>query len=231
MNKVGDSDKIINALGIEQGQDRMNTDKVMLLLINGFLLLGLLGCHNLAIAKHHHPPLTRSTPLTNKATHLSESLKESGQAKVGQKMPFFSGWRIGQGQGQAYSLRKALMTKKNRYVLNICASWCKPCMVGLAHLAKAKKQFQDTQTELIVLVADQSVHGREIYKRFGFDWAQVVVDEFKTFALRLAPDSKQGSEGLSLPKTIVFNREGVVELIIGVEGSDYIDRLLIREKK
>ena len=192
----------------------------------------LFSCSNRVVASPAFSPAEGSTTLgTSETGGASQVLQLSGSAKVGQKMPFFSGWRIGPRQGQAYSLRKAMKTNKQRYVLTICASWCKPCIKGLERLSKAKGRFLSTQTELIVLVADQSAHGRELYERFGFDWAKVVVDEFKTFALRLAPSANQGSEGLSLPKTIVFNKEGIVETIVGVEGNDYIDLILSGKKR
>ena len=183
-----------------------------------------------SIAKPTQAPLLEpvgDAPVEVGHDQKSELLKKSGQAKLGSKMPFFSGWRMSDSVGNAFNLTKAMKLKKKRYVLNICASWCAPCMVGLQKLADAKERFLAEDVSLIILVADSTSHGQKLYKKFNFSWANVVVDEFKTFALRLAPDqSSKGKESLSLPKTIIFNQEGIVERIIGKEGQDYVDLVL-----
>ncbi len=163
----------------------------------------------------------------NPSSSLSQILKQSGQAEQGKMMPFFSGWTMSNGAGAAYSRTKALKEKRPRYVLNICASWCEPCMEGLEQIAKSKQKFLDSNTGLIILIADKSANARKLYKRFGFDWAKVIVDEFQTFAFKLAPDKKKSGsqDSLSLPRTIIFNTEGKVSKIIGREGKDYIDQI------
>ena len=134
-------------------------------------------------------------------------------------MPFFSGWTISEGSGQAYSRTKALKEGRARYVVNICASWCKPCMEGLAQLSASRERINSTNTGLNILVADKSDKARELYKRFGFKWAKVIVDEFQSFALKLALESKDGmGKGLSLPRTIIFDREGKIIKIIGARA-------------
>ena len=153
----------------------------------------------------------------------SQLLTQSGEAKIGEPMPFFSGWTSSTHQSEAYSLKRALSHKKSRYVLTVCAAWCKPCIEGLEKLSSQKKTFLSREVELIVLVADQSQHARDLNERFDLSWAYVLVDEFHTFALKLAPSrSNKGGESLSLPRTIVFNANGVVEKIIATEGEDYV---------
>ena len=170
------------------------------------------------------PPLDR--PHLKKSK--SEQLTQSGEAKIGEPMPFFSGWTSSTDQSQAYSLKRALSHRKNRYVLTVCASWCKPCLEGLEELSLQKENFLSRDIELIVLVADQSQHARELNERFDLSWAYVLVDEFHTFALKLAPSQlSESGENLSLPRTIIFNADGVVEKIIATEGEDYV-RLLFK---
>ena len=189
------------------------------------------GCHHSARAKPlpltSQPASPRSQSPVKDANLSSQLLQRSGQAVVGQAMPFFSGWTVSASAGRAYSLRKALKSNKTRYVLTICASWCKPCMRGLQRLSESKKLFSTHKTELIILVADSSEHGREIFSKFKFDWAHVVVDEFQNFALKLAPErgKKTGRDSLSLPRTIIFNQSGVIEKIIGREADDYISQI------
>ena len=175
--------------------------------------------------------LNSSAQSIEKLSSKSQLLETSGTAKVGAKMPFFSGWKMSNSTGSAFNLTKTLKQNKRRYVLNICASWCTPCLEGLQKIAESKQKFEDANISVVILVADSTQHGQEIFKKFSFTWAHVVVDEFKTFALRLAPElNKAGKESLSLPKTIIFNREGLVEMIIGQEGDDYIPLLLGQAK-
>ena len=200
----------------------LNLHKVDLLFIKSAFVLSL--SFTLAYASPSEPP----SIVKNDFLHSeSQILKQSGLAKTGSEMPFFSGWTISNGLGQAYSRTKALKDHHDRYVVNICASWCKPCMIGLEVLSKEKRKFNETNTELIILVADKSQNGREIFDRFSFDWAQVIVDEFQTFALKLAPNvkSNEGGESLSLPRTIIFDKQGVITKIIGREGQDYINQI------
>ena len=186
------------------------------------------------VACHHQKSHQAQTSLVSKPQRTtllpknSQLLTQSGTAKVGEMMPFFSGWSISKNAGQAYSLQKALSHKKQRYVLNICASWCAPCRVGLKRLSEAKTLFGDRKIELIILIADQSQSAQRLSARFDLSWAYTIVDEFNTFALKFAselPSSNRGSESLSLPRTIVFNGEGLITQIIGTEGEDYIKQL------
>ena len=207
------------------------------------MLMSLLLCLTLNACHQHVKQFTTRVDKTksvqnNEESHLlstqisanseastSQLLHESGQAIVGQKIPFFSGWALNAQAGQAYSLRMIEKDHKSRYVLTVCASWCKPCMSGLKRLSEAKERFIATNTGLIIIVADQSHFGQELYENLGFDWAYVMIDEFKVSAFKLAPSSKK-NESLTLPRTFVFNSEGIIEKIIGIEGHDYIDLLL-----
>ena len=197
-----------------------------------FALLSLTGCYQALKAK---PSTLSSTErIVNQTTSLnqqeqtqsSQTLKISGQAELGKEIPFFSGWAINSESGHAYSLRMTKEEGKSRYVLTVCASWCKPCLSGLKRLSEAKERFISTNTGLVILVADDNHFGRLLYENYGFDWAHVVVDEFKVSSFKLAPSAKNKSESLSLPRTFIFNPKGIVEKIIGIEGEDYIDALL-----
>ena len=175
--------------------------------------------------------LNSSAQSIEKMSTKSQLLDSSGTVKVGSKIPFFSGWKMSTTTGNAFNLTKTLKQNKNRYILNICASWCVPCLEGLQKISESKQKFEDANTSVVILVADSTQHGQEIFEKYNFSWANVVVDEFKTFALRLAPElNKAGKESLSLPKTIIFNQKGIVEMIIGQEGDDYIPLLLGQSK-
>ena len=203
-------------------------------IINLTITVCLAGCYQKAKAKptNHIPSqkieTDKSTQAQQNRSHQTQSqfLEKSGQAELGKMMPFFSGWAINNESGNAYSLRMTKKEGKSRYVLTVCASWCKPCLNGLKRLSEAKERFISSNTGLIILVADHNKFGRKLYKEYGFDWANVVVDEFKVSSFKLAPSSRKQDESLSLPRTFVFNAEGVIEKIISIEGDDYVDLLL-----
>lgn len=195
-----------------------------------FALLSLTGCYQKLKVKSS--TLSSTELIVNKQEQAQQSqvLKMSGQVRLGKEIPFYSGWAINSESGHAYSLRMTKEERKSRYVLTVCASWCKPCLSGLKRLSEAKERFISANTGLIILVADDNRFGRQLYEDYGFDWAHVLVDEFKVSSFKLAPSPSNKSESLSLPRTIIFNSKGIVEKIIGIEGEDYIDVLLDSNK-
>ena len=156
----------------------------------------------------------------------SVKLKTSGIVKVGQKMPFFAGWKIGSKFKGPTNSNKALKANKAGYVITLCAEWCKPCMKGLANLAKHREHFDKANKQLVIIVADSSANAQKIYDRFNLKWATFILDEFKNSVSKMSPDGK-GSKGISLPKTFVLNEQKKVTRIISKEGSDFI-RLLFK---
>jgi peroxiredoxin len=154
----------------------------------------------------------------------STQLKKSGTAIIGQKMPFFAGWKIGSKFKGPTNSNKALQANKTGYVITLCAEWCKPCMKGLAKLAKHKEDFDKSNKQLIIIVADSNAKAQKIYNRFNLKWATFILDEFKNTVSKISPDGK-GSKGISLPKTFVLNRQKKVTRIISKEGSDFIKLL------
>lgn len=153
----------------------------------------------------------------------SEVLQKSGEAKVGAPLPFFSGWDLTQ-PSRPMNNRMILRSKKEKYVVSLCASWCEPCMEGLERLSKARKQFDKAGVELVLyIVRDERSRGLALRERFKFSWATIMIDEYGENAKRLAPGER---EGLKLPRTFVIDGRGIVQKIIGREGDDYIRLLL-----
>ena len=109
----------------------------------------------------------------------------------------------------------------------MCASWCEPCFDGLKALSNAKSLFQTHGVELVVYVADSELEAKKIDKEFKFNWAHVLIDEFKSHARKLSSgkDSKN-KETLELPRTFILDGKGQIKMIIGQEGKDYINLLL-----
>ena len=197
-------------------------------LISLWHLKSLLGCAAL-FATLSAPtlgfPESQLTP--NPAAHLtgkSMRLSQSGVAQVGQPLPFFSGWLT---TGRVLNLSRLLKKNKKRYVITMCASWCEPCFEGLKAISNAKRLFQSKDIEVVIYVADSEVEAKKIHDQFKFDWAHVLIDEFKSHARKLSSGKHQKKKGtLELPRTFVLDQSGEVKIIIGQEGSDYIRLLL-----
>jgi len=174
---------------------------------------------------NHKPNQTQipQDPPPQKVTH-TQQLTRSGQAQVGKQMPFFSGWIT---TGQVLNLPRLLKMNKDRYVVTMCASWCKPCFAGLHTLSKAKAQFHQRGIELVVYVVDSELKAKKIHQDFEFDWAHVLIDEFKTYARKLSSGKANGhKETLELPRTFILDGDGKIEMIIGQEGDDFLSLLL-----
>lgn len=154
----------------------------------------------------------------------STQLKKSGTVIIGQEMPFFAGWKIGSTSKGPTNSNKALHANKAGYVVALCAEWCKPCMQGLAELAKHKEDFDTSNKQLIIIVADSNAKAQYIYDRFNLKWATFILDEFKNIVSKISPDGK-GGKGISLPRTFVLDRQKKVTRIISKEGSDFIKLL------
>jgi len=191
------------------------------------LKLGLLGlliaCGQAAPARSlQADPLGQ---ISSTQAGASKLLQQSGEVKVGQPFPFFSGWTVSDGASKPLNRERVLKRKKQGYVVAVAASWCAPCRVGLKRLTQAQARFKQAGIDVVVIAADSSVEAKKFRAETGIQWTSVVVDEFQSYASKMCPDAK-GEGGLSLPRTFLLDAKGVVKLIISEEGGDYIDQLI-----
>ena len=151
---------------------------------------------------------------------LTTALTQSGQAIVGQEAPFLSGWNL---KSKVFSTSKALKDESSsRIVLVFWATWCQPCIKGLKMLNEnsAKLKADGINLVLVNYGEDQKTIQAFIKKhpvRF-----QVVMDRWDKSGAAYLYDS-QG--GVSLPRTVLIDKEGMVEAIFSSEGDDYIERI------
>ena len=158
----------------------------------------------------------------------SEQLQQSAQVQVGKKIPFFAGWTVGQKRSKPTNLTAFLKQPAKRYVITLCANWCKPCKEGLARLKKHKADFENTQTKLLAFVSGSNEEAKTLYSTHGISWATFVVDRFGNYIPKFSGKGK-ASENIQLPRTFVLNEKGEVLKIIGQEGKDFIDLLVGRK--
>ena len=190
------------------------------------------GCGSSPTSKKTKTTVSKKTKSSHSPKMIlkkTEQLQSSGSlVKVGQNMPFFSGWAITQSSEKPFNFAKYLKQKKKgvrQIVISVCASWCAPCKEGLKRLKKARKKFRKKKVDLLVLVADKKENAYALREKYGFKEATFIVDPFETYALKFSPGQSQRQ--LVLPKTFVLRSDGTVKRILGKEGKDWI-RLLLK---
>ena len=156
----------------------------------------------------------------------SKLYTHSAQAKIGHRLPFISGWMLTSLSLQPVNINDLLKRGEkreiSRYIVTLCAQYCKPCLDGLDRLSQHESSFKEHRAELVVIVVDTTAHAKAIYKRYGLSWSTVITDEFKTNAKKL---SISAGGGIELPKTFVLDQRGDVIKIIGEEGDDFLYHL------
>lgn len=166
-----------------------------------------------------------AAPPTSTSPAASEALLRSGQAVVGETVPWFSGWT----PNDKIVNRTGLLGQEARgHALVFFATWCAPCEVGLEQLVRARERLAAAKLRIVLVAYRQeaSLVGPWLRHR-GFGSAPVLLDRFGKIALTFgAAQVRKGGETSSLPRTILFDRTGRVRAIVGREGADYVDRLI-----
>ena len=155
-------------------------------------------------------------------TGATRTLSTSGEARVGDPMPWFAGHRL--GGGPPVTRKSLLASNAKGHVVSIFATWCTPCKEGIRELVRNQSRL--TQAGIRVTL----VNYRETPKqydpwlktlRFPADWP-VATDKFGVCGDVLAGLGAGGE----LPRTLVIDRSGRVRAIFGREGADFIDRVV-----
>ncbi len=153
----------------------------------------------------------------------SELLNESGEAKVGEKLPFFSGWDI--FTNQVVTTKTMFKSgSKQKYLINLCASWCEPCKKGLKEIQGHLDQLKEKNIKIVLLIANTKNDATNMLKELQLTSVTAIADEFNTHTKKYSPISE--NQQMTLPRTFVVDEKGVIVRIIGAEGSDYLDLLI-----
>ena len=81
----------------------------------------------------------------------SMSLQKSGDARVGDMMPWFSGWDLTE---RPVNLYMVLNQNKKGYVMMLCATWCTACHEGMRMLINARHQLALDQIQVILTFSE-----------------------------------------------------------------------------
>ncbi|MDP8222377.1 MAG: redoxin domain-containing protein [Candidatus Lernaella stagnicola] len=151
----------------------------------------------------------------------SELLQTSGQAAVGQKVPWFSGWTV---DDQVFNLKKAWADPATKRVaLVFWATTCAPCRVGMQRLCQAKAKLERAHVKVVLVNVGEPVGTVRRFLKTHPQKFTVVVDQYghskKAFL-------NNGDGPTPVPRTAIIGRGGKVIRIIGAEGSDYINQIV-----
>jgi peroxiredoxin len=155
----------------------------------------------------------------------TESLQNAGQATVGRQVPWFSGWDTG---NRVVNLTGLLQEGHAGCLMILFATYCKPCEEGLRRLVGELPRLRDRGVKVILL--DYREDAETVIpwlKKKGFPFDTVLLDPFGRLALTFGALEMVGrEEKVSLPRSLVWDRAGIVRGIFGKEGEDYLARVL-----
>jgi peroxiredoxin len=153
----------------------------------------------------------------------SELLTQSGEAKLGEKLPFFSGWDVFTNQVvTTKTMFKA--GNQSKYIINLCASWCEPCKKGLKEIQGHWDQLKAKNIKVILLIANPKTEALNMLKELKLTEVTAIADEFNTHTKKYSPISE--NQQMTLPRSFVVDEKGNITQIIGAEGTDYIELLM-----
>lgn len=178
------------------------------------VLLGAAVPHACAATK------SRALRAVSADTLRTEVLASAGAAMVGEAAPWIAGWTL---EGEVWNIRQALAdTSSDRIAMVFFATWCAPCRHGIGLLRQRASELiaRRVQVVLVNFAEEESQVKRFLGEANPFP---VLMDRYgicKSTYLRVAEDS------VIFPQTVVIDGDGRVQLIIGREGADYVDRIL-----
>jgi thiol-disulfide isomerase/thioredoxin len=155
------------------------------------------------------------------SNELTESCGQSGTAIAGRKAPWFSGWTV---DNKVFNIKKPFEDPDVKLLaVSFFATWCVPCKKGIDMLCSGAEKLK--QAGIYVVLVDV---GEEelIVKKYVDEYKislPVVVDKFeKAKEIYL----QKVGEKVSIPKTIIIDREGKIKAIFCREGDDYLERVI-----
>ena len=119
----------------------------------------------------------------------------------------------------------ALCQKSNKVAMVYFATWCVPCREGLKMISKNMASLAEAKTSIVLVNVGEREKDKiiEFLKQFSLENTLTVVDPFgrltEGFGL-IKPNEK-----IDLPRTILLDKSMHPQLMVGMEGRDYIQIL------
>lgn len=150
----------------------------------------------------------------------TEVLKSTGEALLGEDAPWIAGWTLG---GEVWNIDQAVADSAyDRVAIVFFATWCAPCRNGIAKLTERAVELTRNRVRVVLVNFGEDAAKVSGYIGAGAPFL-VVLDRYgntKKMYLRSI------GESVALPQTVVVGRNKRIQLIIGKEGPDYVDRII-----
>lgn len=126
-------------------------------------------------------------------------------------------------------------------VVNIWATWCKPCLEEIPSLNKLKQEFKGSEINFISFSVD-NINDFEKLKKFNatkkFEWEDITVEnlDYKKEIENLFYNNSSGSgfisvNSLDVPKTLIIKNKSVIKEYNGLIDYNEISEFLNKELK
>ncbi len=122
-----------------------------------------------------------SSSQLNAQLYQTQILTQSGEARVNESMPFFSGWTLDR---KTISLKTILQQNNRGYLLVFGASWSTDTEELLKTIYKSRKTLDDHNISVILLLEDGRTNEqmKAWLKQINLNFATVIVDTYQALA-------------------------------------------------
>ena len=157
----------------------------------------------------------------------TEHLQKMGALEMGKPVPWFAAYEVW-GEGELYNLNTVLKDPGSlKVALVFFTTYCEPCRAGLLMLKDARAQLEQAQLKVVLVdVGEEPEEVARYLKELGLDGFIAIADRYsviaKKYGLSVVRDDQ---ELLEIPKSVVFDKKGILRDILGKEGRDYVSAL------
>src|SRR5688572_14454507 len=137
--------------------------------------------------------------------------------EVGATIPSYSATKLDGGELSLDALRGKVV------LLNVWATWCRPCVTEMPALERLYRQFHDDGLEVVAVSIDAGTGTMDDMGRPGGDVQAFVTERDLTFTILLDPRRRveQVFQVMGVPTTIVIGRDGrIARKAVGIEAWD-----------
>ena len=156
----------------------------------------------------------------------TEHLQRMGALEIGKPVPFFAAYQVG-GEGEHYNLPKVLRDPGVKVALVFFTTFCKPCREGLLLLRDGRARLEAARVEVLLVAVGQEPEEVASYlKELKLESFIAIADRYSVIARKYGLSVVENDEErLEIPKTVVFDKKGILQDILGKEGRDYVSAI------
>ena len=183
---------------------------------------------SLALAQGTLPetPAPQTAPVNTEAKAAVASVRLPLPQNIRDSIPWFAVFELRNDNAPFTRNHLSVLARNSNSVAFVYfATWCVPCREGLKEISKNMESLKETKTSIVLVNVGEREKDKivEFLKSFSLENTLTVVDPFSRltegFGL-IKPNEK-----IDLPRTILFDKSMRAQLMVGMEGDDYIEIL------